>query len=230
MHVCDSIHSLLSGLLTVFKEKGPGLEYWQYIKREGRKGEEGGRDGEREEGKRDAENCSKAIWKEGFPKRSDQCVIGHIYLEGENLRNGNAPVTSAKAVVGLWWNVQRLRKHRSEYFLHFSRILSSFPFHFVPSCTIAHAWFWAHFFVLLILKCSSGLLASSILTFRGDDFFYRHRQSCEHLFALFMLGQHLLCRYFVGMLAFVLLPLNGVLYFKNKIFYLYAVLTTSQTD
>ena len=43
MHVCDSIHLLLSGLLAVFKEKGPGLEYWQYFKRKGRKGEEGGR-------------------------------------------------------------------------------------------------------------------------------------------------------------------------------------------
>lgn len=45
----------------MFKEKGSDLEYWQYFKREGRKGEEGGRDGEREEGKRDTENCSKAI-------------------------------------------------------------------------------------------------------------------------------------------------------------------------
>lgn len=69
MHVCNSINILVSGLLTVFKEKGLGLEYWQYFKREGRKGEKrerkGGREEKREErreeGKRDAENCSKAM-------------------------------------------------------------------------------------------------------------------------------------------------------------------------
>lgn len=109
-----------------------------------------------------------------------------------------------------------MRKYRSEHFLHFSRTLSSLPFHFVPSCTIAHAWLCAHFSVLLILKRSSRLLAFSIFTFLGDDFSYRHRQFYEHLFVLFMLSQHPLCRYFCGCACFCFTPVKWCPLFQKQ--------------